>query len=67
MIDREDLGDAALMAALTAIVLLSLEFLFTATFAHYISVPILAVEALVAVAAGALIASVAVKATDDED
>jgi hypothetical protein len=65
-VDGEDLGDAVLFTALAAIVLMSLEFLFTATFVRYISVPILIVEAAAATAAGALISIVTVKATDDD-
>ncbi|MFP3137795.1 MAG: hypothetical protein RXS42_06140 [Nitrososphaeria archaeon] len=66
-IEREDLGDAAIFTALAAIVISSLEFLFTATLLHYVTVPILAAEAAAASVAGALIAVVVVKATDDED
>ena len=67
IIEREDIGDCAVFTALGAIVITSLEFLFTTSFLHYISIPILTVEVLAATAAGALIAVVAVKATDDED
>ena len=66
MIDREDAGDAALMAALGTPVITSLEFLFTASLLHYISVPILVIEGVAAAAAATAIAIVAVKATDDE-
>ena len=66
-IDREDLGDCAVFTALGAIILMSIEFLVTASVLHYISTPILAVEGAAATAAGAVIATVAIKATDDED
>ncbi|MFP3209717.1 MAG: hypothetical protein RXR82_08595 [Nitrososphaeria archaeon] len=66
-IEREDRGDAALMTALAAILLSGLEFLFTAMSLHYVTIPILTAEAVAASVAGALIALVAVKATDDED
>jgi len=67
MIKGEDVADAVLFTALGAIVITSLEFLFTASIIHYISIPILIAEAAAAVVAGALISLVAVKATDDED
>jgi len=67
IVDREDLGDAVLFTALAAIVLLSIEFLITASILHYVTVPILAVEAAAATAAGALIATITIRATDDED
>ena len=66
-IEREDIGDCAVFTALGAIVLLSLEFLITASILHYISIPILVAEAAAAVVAGAMISLVAIKATDDED
>ena len=66
-IEREDVTDAVLFAALGAIVITSLEFLFTTSIIHYISIPIIIAEAAAAVVAGALISLVAVKATDDED
>jgi len=66
-IEREDLGDAAVFTALAAIVILSLEFLFTSYLTHYFSPIVFAVEAAAAVVAGALMAILAIKATDDED
>jgi len=65
-IDREDITDAAVFAALGAIVILSLEFLFTASTLHYISTAIFIVEAAAAAAAGVLISIVALKATPDD-
>jgi len=66
-IEREDAADAAIFTAITAVLLSGLEFFFTASLIHYISVPILIVEAAAASVAGALISIVTVKATDDED
>ena len=66
-IEREDIGDCAVFTALASVVLLSLEFLFTSFFVHYISIPIIAAEAAAAVVIGALIAIITIRATDDED
>jgi len=66
-IEREDVGDAAIMTAVTTLLLLGLEFLFTTSLLHYISTPIFVIETLAAVAAGALVSLVVIKATDDED
>ena len=67
IIDREDVADAAIFAALGTIVLLSIEFLVTASTLHYITIPIFAIEGAVAGVAATMIALVAVRATDDED
>ena len=64
---REDRGDAAIMAALATPVILSLEFLFTSMLTHQFSPFIFAIEGVAAAAAATVIASVAIKATDDED
>ena len=66
-IRREDIGDAMLFMAVTALLLSGLEFMFTAMSLHYISTPIIAVEAAAAVAAGALVSLVVIAATEDED
>jgi len=59
-------ADAAIFAAVTAVLLSGLEFFFTASLIHSISVPILVAEAAVASVAGVLISIVAVKATDED-
>ena len=66
-IEREDAADAALFTALGTVIILSLEFLFTSLLTHYFSPTIFVAEGVAAVAAATVVASVAVKATDDED
>jgi len=63
---REDVADAAVMAAVTTPVMLSLEFLFTALIAHHISPTVLVVEGVAAAAAATAIAILAIKATPDD-
>jgi len=66
-IEREDRGDAAVFTVVTAILLSGLEFFFTTSLIHYVTIPILAAEAAAATVVGALVSLVVIKATEDED
>jgi len=64
---REDVADGAVFAVLGAIVITSIEFLITTSILHYITIPILVVEAVAAGVAATIISVISILATDDED